>query len=62
MLELSFYLLEMDNSTLILVIMISTLIFGIVLNYNASENRFGTNLTVIGILGIVGVRLYNGNF
>lgn len=52
----------MENTTLILIIMMSSLILGIVLNYNASENKFGTNLIVIGILGVIGLRLYKGPF
>ena len=39
--------------TILLIIFLICLICGIIINYNISNVKFGTNLTLIGMLGIV---------
>lgn len=48
----------MNNDRLLMLVMMIMMVVGVVLNYNLSENRFGTNLTVIGILGLIIMKLY----
>ena len=51
----------MDNDRLLIVVMVSMIIIGLILNYNLSDNRFGTNMTVIGILGLIIMKMYRDN-
>jgi len=46
---------------IIVIIFIIILMAGIIINYNIQSLKFGTNLIIIGIMGILLVGLYNKN-
>lgn len=50
----------MENSSVVMIIMMTCLVLGIVLNYNAGLT-FGTNLIVIGLIGGFAVKVYDGS-